>query len=361
VVEPIARCRDAGIRVIMATGDQPATAASIGAAVGLHGAVVSGSELSSGGGELDAAIYARVTPEQKLDIICAHQAAGAVVAMTGDGVNDAPALHRADIGIAMGKRGTDVAREAADMVLVDDSFASIVAAIEQGRAIFENIRRFVVYLLSCNLSEVLVVTGAIIFGAPLPLLPLQILFLNLVTDVFPALALGFGEGDPDAMRRPPRPPREPIVGRRHWLAIAAFASVITASVLGAMAIAIRSGASAAEATSISFLTLGMAQLWHVFNLRGLRSRALDNDIVRSPWIWGALALCAALLAFAALWPPLAGVLGVTDIGARGWAIAESMSLAPVVVVQLALGALSLRSRSPRGARAAGSPADPTRG
>lgn len=353
VAAPLATCRRAGIRVVMATGDQAATATSIARSVELidgDGArVVHGSELAELGSiteerrrELLAAqVFARVTPEQKLDIIELHQTSGAVVAMTGDGVNDAPALRKADIGIAMGQRGTDVAREAAEMVLVDDSFDSIVVAVEQGRAIFENIRRFVVYLLSCNLSEVLIVAGAVAVGAPLPLLPLQILFLNLVTDVFPALALGFGEGDPGAMARAPRDAREALVTRRGWAAIATYSGLITASVLGAMALAAALGADEREATSVSFLTLGFAQLWHVFNMRGRGTSVVANDVVRNPWVWTAIALSGLLIAATSM-APLAVVLDVAPLSAVDWTIVIGMSAAPLVIGQVALGHSSRR-------------------
>jgi len=349
VTVPLEACRRAGIRVVMATGDQPATAESIARAVGLvdtetatvvHGADLADLDnLSDDRREqlLSTQIFARVTPEQKLDIIELYQRSGAIVAMTGDGVNDAPALRKAEIGIAMGERGTAVAREAADMVLKDDSFDSIVSAIEQGRAIFENIRRFVVYLLSCNVSELLVVTAAVLFGAPLPLLPLQILFLNLVTDVFPALALGFGQGDPRAMLHPPRDAREPIVTPRHWLRICTYALVITGAVLGSMLISNRLGASTAETTTVSFLTLGFAQLWHVFNMRARGSRVLNNDVVANPWIWSAVVLCALLLVAAAVFGPLARVLHATPLTAELWLVVVAMSLAPLLVGQLWLG------------------------
>ena len=160
---------------------------------------------------LQTDIFARVSPDEKLQLVRAYQAAGEIVAVTGDGVNDAPALRQADIGVAMGLRGTDVAREAAAMILLNDAFPTIVAAIREGRVIFGNIRRFVAYLLSCNLCEVFTVGLAILFGLPLPLLPLQILFLNLVTDVFPAFALAMGEGERDVLNRPPRDPKEPIL------------------------------------------------------------------------------------------------------------------------------------------------------
>ena len=202
VRDAIRACQNAGIQIVMVTGDHPKTAVSIAASVGLtagdESTVIAGKdikpieELSPEEQERyrQTSVFARVSPKQKLDLIAVHQKAGSVVAMTGDGVNDAPALKKADIGIAMGLRGTQVAREAADMVLKDDAFSTIVVAVEQGRIIFENIRKFVVYLLSCNISEVMVVFVASVVNAPLPILPLQILFLNLVTDVFPGLGAG---------------------------------------------------------------------------------------------------------------------------------------------------------------------------
>ncbi|MFM1832795.1 MAG: hypothetical protein RLZZ461_1111, partial [Planctomycetota bacterium] len=202
VAAALEHCRHAGLRVVMATGDHPGTARRIARELGIldanapEDAVIEGRGFASTSERtlLDAAVFARVDPAQKIEIIRLHQRTGSIVAMTGDGVNDAPALRQADIGVAMGRRGTAVAREAADMVLQDDAFSSIVRAIRHGRVIDQNIRRFVRYLLSCNLSEVAVVLGASAMGLPMPILPLQILYLNLVTDVFPALALGVGEG-----------------------------------------------------------------------------------------------------------------------------------------------------------------------
>ena len=219
VPHAIKYCREAGIRVVMVTGDHAVTARSIARAVGLeHTTVVEGKDVErfTGGnkaGLSDVGIFARVSPAEKLALVRAYQAAGDVVAMTGDGVNDAPALRQADIGAAMGLRGTDVAREAAAMILLDDAFPTIVKAIREGRVIFGNIRRFMAYLLSCNLSEVLAVGLAVLFTLPLPMLPLQILYLNLVTDVFPAFALAMGEGDPDILKRSPRNPKS-----RSWAA-----------------------------------------------------------------------------------------------------------------------------------------------
>ncbi|MFW6163266.1 MAG: cation-translocating P-type ATPase, partial [Planctomycetota bacterium] len=279
VREAIDTCQAAGIEVVMITGDQPITARNVALAVGLVDNadvdVVQGSELKAPE-ELDqqgrqrilaARIFARVSPEQKLNLVTLHQDAGNIVAMTGDGVNDAPALKQADIGVAMGQRGTQVAREAADMVLRDDAFSSIVAAVEQGRVIFNNIRKFVLYLLSCNVSEVAIVGVGSLVAKRLPLLPLQILLLNFVTDVFPALALGVGEGDPKIMDRPPRDSKEPILASRHWGAIVYYGGLMTASVLGVYLVALRSGMDYEPAVTISFLTLAFSQLFHVFNMR----------------------------------------------------------------------------------------------
>lgn len=346
VREAILECLGAGIRVVMVTGDHPSTARNIALAVGLTDRagepVIHGRDLKKPG-ELteelkkrvgEAVILARVSPEQKLWLVSYYQEQGYVVAMTGDGVNDAPALRQADIGIAMGRRGTQVAREAADIVLKDDSFATIVQAVEQGRVIFGNIRKFIFYLLSCNVSEIMIVSAASLAPVPLPLLPLQILFLNLVTDVFPALALGMGEGDERVMSLPPRDPKEPLITRRKWLGIAGYGSLITASVLGALIISkYVLGLGDRESVSVSFLTLAFAQIFHVFNMRDAGSPLLRNEITRNLYVWGALALCAALILAAVFVPPAANVLGVADPGPQGWKLIAAASLTPLALGQ----------------------------
>jgi Ca2+-transporting ATPase len=345
----IQKCQQAGIRVIMVTGDQKETARYIAKEVGLEededAVVIHGSDLPDDGTIDDrmqddhsfnnANIFARISPGQKLDLIELYQKRGEVVAMTGDGVNDAPALKKADIGIAMGQRGTQVAKEAAHMVLTDDKFSTIVSAIEQGRIIFGNIKRFIFYLLSCNVSEVLIVGLATMAGAPLPLLPLQILFLNLVTDVFPALALGVGKGEEGVMTRPPRDSDEPILNNKDWLGIGGYGLLITAAVLGVLFIALsQPDLNQRDAVTMSFLTLAFAQLWHVFNMRTEGSKLFDNTITRNPYVWGALVLCIILILSALYIPVLAEVMQVTPPGFGSWLIVIGMSLSPLVVGQL---------------------------
>jgi Ca2+-transporting ATPase len=341
VRQAIDLCQQAGIRVIMVTGDQPITARNVGLATGLidedgaeavHGKDLRKPEDMSEQERqhlLSVPIFARVSPRQKLDLISLYQQGGSIVAMTGDGVNDAPALKKADIGVAMGRRGTQVAREAADMVLKDDAFSTIVAAISQGRVIFNNIRKFALYLISCNVSEIMAVSLASLANAPLPILPLHILFLNLVTDVFPALALGGGEGDSSVMDRPPRDPQESILTSGNWLAITGYGLAITLAVLGALALSLTwLGMEKDQAVTVSFLTLAFAQLWHVFNMRDWDSGFLNNDITRNRYIWGALALCVGLLLAAVYLPGLASVLKVVAPGLRGWGLVIVMSLIP---------------------------------
>lgn len=354
----IEQCRRAGIEVVMVTGDQPATALGIGRELGLvtsdeerlvHGDELKPPHLMSQAERqavLRAGIFARVSPRQKLDLIELHQQAGHIVAMTGDGVNDAPALKKADIGIAMGLRGTQVAQEASDMVLQDDAFSTIVSAVEEGRAIFDNIRTFVLYLMSCNVSEVMVVGVASLVGATLPILPLQILFLNLVTDVFPALALGVGPGAENLMERAPRDPDEPILGRAQWLRIAFYGAVFTATVLGALVLAERwLDLPTDQAVTVSFLTLAFAQLWHVFNMRAPEAPVIRNEVTRNPYVWAALALCAGLILGAVFVPRVAEVLGVEAPGARGWSLALGMSLAPLLLGQVLKRILKATGRS----------------
>jgi Ca2+-transporting ATPase len=343
----IKRCREAGVVVIMVTGDHAGTAGNIARQTGVIGADA-GDEQFLGGNDvarlleqgrkdrlLAARVFSRVTPEQKLNLISLFQQSGHVVAMTGDGVNDAPALKKADIGIAMGQRGTAVAKEAAAMVLQDDDFETIVEAVRLGRSIFENIRKFAVYLLSCNFSELLVISLATVVGAPLPLLPLQILFLNLVTDVFPALALGVGPERESLMNRAPRPATERILMRRHWLEIGLHGLVMALVVLAAMWVSSRFlGFTQQQTLAVTFCTLAFAQLWHVFNMRGNLRRVWRNEITRNPWVWAALLLCVVLTLAAVYTPALSKVMELSAPGRTGWLVIIVASVMPLFAAPL---------------------------
>jgi P-type Ca2+ transporter type 2C len=351
VKSAIEECHKAGIRVIMVTGDQGPTAAAIAYETGIsneknpryiHSSDFKDPDtLDQAEREkiLETNIFARVSPEQKLQLIEMMQNDGFTVAMTGDGINDTPALKKADIGIAMGKRGTDAARQIADMVLLDDAFKSIVTAVKYGRIIFGNIRKSVMFMLCTNVAEVLAVTAATVIGGfyffPIPLLPLQILYLNVVTDVFPALALGLGTGEEDIMKKKPRPKNEPVLTFDHWKAIGGWSVIITLSVLGALAAAIyQAGFEAERAVTVSFLTLGFGKLWFTYNLRNPGSKFLSNDIVRNPYVAGSIVLCIFLLLATVYMPGLSDILGTRDPGVTGWYILLGMSLIPFIWGQI---------------------------
>jgi Ca2+-transporting ATPase len=346
VKEAIATTRRAGVRVVMVTGDQRATAAYIARELGIISENSGSDENVLIGKELDgrdlwseqdrerrlkASVFARVSPEQKLSLISLHQDNGDIVAMTGDGVNDAPALKKANIGVAMGRRGTQVARETADMILKDDRFSTIVSALRHGRIIFNNVRKFVLYLLSGNVAEILAVGAASLANAPLPLLPLQILFLNFVLDVFPALALGVGEGDPRVMKQPPRDPSESVLTTYHWVFIGSFGFLIALCVLGALFTSLTIfHMPANRAVTISFLTAAFGRLWHVFNMRESGSAVLHNEVTENKWLWTAVLLCVSLLLAAVYIPGLSSALSVSDPGIRGWALIIVFSIIPLI-------------------------------
>ncbi|MFW5903967.1 MAG: cation-translocating P-type ATPase [Candidatus Saliniplasma sp.] len=349
VKSAVKKCHKAGIRVVMVTGDHAATAKNVGYNVGLIDSkdveVIEGRELDDPehldeeqfGRFVEAPIFARVNPENKLDLIEIHQKNGSIVAMTGDGVNDAPALKKADIGIAMGKRGTQVAKEAADMILQDDNFSTIERAVEEGRIIFNNIRKFVVYLISCNISELLAILIASIVGFPLPLLPLQILFLNVVNDVFPAFALGACSGSKDIMNIPPKDPEEPILTRTNWYELGFYGLMIAVVTVAAMGLGGKMfpiDMSHYKIITISFLTLAFAQLWHVFNMRELSSGILKNEVTENKYVWGALGLCTMILVSAVYLPGISTALRTEDPGPMGWVLVIGMSLIPLVIGQL---------------------------
>jgi len=351
VKSAIATCRTAGIRTVMITGDQQATAAEIARQLGIDHDLEERQLLAVHGRDLidldaagwkrivaDAAVFARVSPENKLQIVEALQQQGHVVAMTGDGVNDAPALKKADIGIAMGIKGTEVAKENADMVITDDNFASIVGAVEQGRIIYGNILRFLHYLLSCNFSEIMTVFLALMIGWPLPLVALQILWLNLITDIFPAFALALEPSAPDVMKRPPRDPQESLltpsfVGLIVWQGL-----LLTGVTLLAFGIGMHwhgaEGDGLRAATTMAFMTLALAQIFHAFNARSQRRSAFTDRLFTNGWLWAAVAMCLVLQAAAVYMPLLQKVLDTAPPSLVDWGVIAGCSLLPVFVVEL---------------------------
>ncbi|MFP4547213.1 MAG: cation-translocating P-type ATPase [Fidelibacterota bacterium] len=340
VQNAVEECQSAGIKVIMVTGDHPGTSKNIARQVHIvedeAANVILGDDLKKDQHSkiTSTRIFSRVDPEQKLNIIDHFQQQNEIVGMTGDGVNDAPALKKADIGIAMGKRGTQVAGEVADMVLKDDSFPSIVHAVEEGRIIFQNIRKFIIYQLSYHLGEILVI-GSISFTLfKLPVLPLQLLFLNLLSDVFPALALGVGKGNPAVMKLPPKDPAEPIITHRCWIRIVYYGIVFGITVTGAYLFA-KFGLNLSDeiANNVAFFTLAFSQLLHVFNMRDPDEGIFLNQVTKNKFVWYALAFCIAAIVAAYFIPVLKEVLSFPDMGTKPWLLVLVASLSPVIIIQ----------------------------
>jgi Ca2+-transporting ATPase len=338
----IEEARAAGIRVIMLTGDQLNTARAIARELRLNGEsepdAIHASVLAGADHERlvqlarSASVFARVSPEDKLEIVDALERSGEVVAVTGDGINDAPALKRASIGVAMGHRGTEAAKEAAHLVLTDDNFATILRAVEGGRAIYANIVKFVHLMFSENLAEVIVIFTAIVVGWPLPLLPLQILWVNLVTDVFPALALALEPAAPGLMSLPPRSQRAPLLSRAFLFLIGWQAAMLAAITLVAYGWALNRYGPGSHARTIALISLVGVQLGHMFNCRS-RTRSAFADLFSNPHIWFAAATVAGLQLLAIGLAPVARVLGTVALDSRDWAIAVGSVLAPIAIVE----------------------------
>jgi P-type Ca2+ transporter type 2C len=348
------RCHQAGIRVIMVTGDHPDTARAIGRDLEIistakpHLEVLTGQEVDARDDSAllaalgEVRVFARVSPEHKLRLVNLLKDQGEVVAMTGDGVNDAPALKRADIGVAMGITGTEVTKETAAMILTDDNFASLEAAVEEGRAIFDNIKKYLIYLLSCNFSEILVLTGAIFLGLPLPLLALQILWVNLITDGLPALALGVDPKAPDIMRRPPRPPREGVFSRSVTVLLAVISlylalillSLFTYYVLRNPSQLSDPGQVLTQAQTMVFVTLILAELVNAFNCRSDLHSLFTVGFFPNRFLVASVAVSLGIMLAVINWPPLAEIFRVRPLTLVDWLLAAGLGLTLFPVVEV---------------------------
>lgn len=342
VAGSVKTCKEAGIRPVMITGDYPVTARTIAAELGIYqegDRIITGAELEDmPQSELEEAVlkttvFARVSPKHKSRIVKALQKNNQVVAMTGDGVNDAPALKESNIGVAMGITGTDVSKEAADMVLTDDNFTSIVTAVEEGRAIYQNIKKFIRFLLSCNIGEILALFLAIISGLPRPLIPIQILWVNLVTDGFPALALGVDPADSDLMQRPPRDPNEGIFAGKMGFNIITQGIYIGFITLISFYIG-HIYYSLPVARTMAFGTLSLSQLCHSFNSRSERYSLRRIGFFTNRYLLLAVAFSAALQLGVMLLPPLQGIFKVTPLTGSQWLIILLISLSVIPFVEL---------------------------
>ena len=341
VKESILSAQKAGVRTIMITGDQSDTAYAIGKQVGISKddqKPITGSQLKKFSlEELEEkikthSIFARVSPKDKLDIIDALNGNNEVTAMTGDGVNDAPALKKADIGVSMGQRGTAVAKEASDMVLLDDRFGTIVDAIKRGRVIFDNIQKFIHYLFSCNLSEILFIFIGILLQLPTPLLALQILWLNLVTDVFPALVMGFEQPEDNVMNKPPRDPEKAIMTNKFKLKIGIQGLIITMGPLFTYMYALNHF-NTMESRTIGFMTLAFVQLFHVFDVRRENGLGFDKTLLHNKYLWGAVVITIVLQLIAVYTPFLQRVIHTVSLTLNMWYIVIIGSIIPVLAIQ----------------------------
>jgi P-type Ca2+ transporter type 2C len=357
VQEAIRACQRAGIRPVILTGDQARTATAIYRDLELPGQgsprVIEAAQLASLdpavlpelAGEMD--VFARVSPAHKYQIVRALQAGGHVVAMTGDGINDAAALRAADIGVAMGARGTDVARDVADVVLLDDDFGSIVEAVEQGRTIHANISKALRFLLSTNFSEILVTLGALALGAPRPLSAIQYLWINLLSDVVPALALAVEPPEPDVMARPPLDPAAPMISRATLGEISGDAAILAAATLGVHGVAVARYGAGPQATTLAFCTLTAAQLVHALSYRSGRTGSGRFPLLETV-VGGTVAVHLTALTAS----PLRQVLGTTRLSASDWTVAAVGAALPLAVRALrgafTLGTLESGTRRARG-------------
>jgi len=340
----VERCRAAGVRPVMITGDHPETAGAIARELGIVGE----GDQTRTGADLDGlsdeklaeeveqiAVYARVSPEHKLRVVRAWRSRKAVVAMTGDGVNDAPAVKAADIGIAMGITGTDVTKEASDMVLADDNFTSIVGAVEEGRGIFDNIQKFIHYLLSCNAGEVMLMFFAALIGWPAPLEAIQILWINLVTDGLPALALAMEPPEKGIMERPPRPPHEPVITRARGLLIALHGLLIAAAAtIGFAIVYYGPGEGSLErGRTVAFCIMSYSQLFFAIGCRSHTRTLPQLGFFTNPHLLGAILISGALQTGVVLFPFAQSIFDTVTLAPREWLIV-GLALAPISVIEV---------------------------
>lgn len=345
VYDAVEECVSAGIRVIIVTGDHKHTATSIGKKLGLikckYDLVIEGSEIDSMDDEdLDevmskVVIFARATPDHKFRIVNSLQRMGEIVAMTGDGVNDAPALKQADIGVSMGKSGTDVAREASNMVLADDSFSTIVKAVRQGRTIYSNIRRFIYYLLTGNFTEVSLIFLSVVIGLLNPLTAIMVLFVNVVTSSLPASALSIEPSKDKVMSQKPRNPKERLLSGYILLKILAVVPILFAGTLLLFIWELEvAGASHDKARTVAFVTLIMFELFHTFNARSLHTTSFNKNFFKNPYIFIAVGASFFLTLIAVYWAPAQVILGTEALYLKDWVIITLVSLSVVVVSEI---------------------------
>ena len=338
--DAVEKCKIAGIKPVMITGDHKETAKAVARELKLmdeNQNVLTGNEIEKlNDRELkerlkDTAVFARVLPKHKLRLVKAYKEEGYIVAMTGDGVNDAPAVKEADIGVAMGLTGTDVTRQAASMILMDDNFSTIVAAVEEGRNIYNNIRKFIRYLLSCNTGEVLTMFLGMLLGLPVPLLPAQILLVNLVTDGLPAIALSMEEGDPDVMKQKPRDPNEHIFSGGLWRLIITRGIFIGAATLLSFVLVFRKSLSLEAARTSALVTLVLSQLIHVFECKSEKKNIFEINLLSNLWLVGAVFTSLCVLACVVYVPALQNVFNTVSLLPEHWLYIAGLCLLPPVI------------------------------
>jgi Ca2+-transporting ATPase len=337
--EAIKLCQQAGIAVKMITGDQKVTALAIAQELGLKGDVIEGADLT----EMDdsalalrinaVGIFARTAPEQKVRIIQALKADGHVVAMTGDGVNDAPALKNADIGIAMGGTGTDVAREAATMILTDDNFATIVKAIKEGRGIYDNMVKFVRFQLSTNIGAILTVAIAPLLGMPIPFTAVQLLWINIIMDGPPAMSLGVDPARAASMEEAPRDPKARILSLRRFGNLFGFGLTMALGTLGVLYYGLQTG-TADHATSMAFTTFVLFQIFNVFNARAEKYSTFNRNFFTNRMLWLAITSVTLLQILVIHWPPAQALFHTTSLTNLDWLIAAGVASSVLIVEEL---------------------------